>query len=274
MKTMKKTNGRKVEEQRKHHGKRSTMNTDKDREYADKVIEHEICASSGNTKKSSPRYDILCDVAQCQVDVAMFQETQNWHHEDAAAAEVGWSFFHFVQEERRQLPWGRTWISWDTLAEVQDGHPLCWKTSSFSLYFASHVVWRTGPWVPQDYEEGMQDIKQEFQIYGIIAGMGAQDEVKSHKEPFVGVGKRMYRRNDWKYRETVSKFENLFMEWITKHDVKLSDILFPKDGSLQERRQRSLIFGNRMRLSFRSGRPSITLRLPSTAVLVERWQGI
>ena len=50
--------------------------TDKDRKYAEKVIEHEICARSGNTNKSSPRNDILCDVAQCQVDVAMFQDSE------------------------------------------------------------------------------------------------------------------------------------------------------------------------------------------------------
>ena len=35
---MKKTNGRKVEEQRKHDGKRSTMSTDKDGEYNTKFV--------------------------------------------------------------------------------------------------------------------------------------------------------------------------------------------------------------------------------------------
>ena len=101
---MKKTDGREVEEQKKHDDKRSTIKMDKDKEYADKDNEHEICVSSRNTNKSSARYDFLRDVAQCQVDVAMFQETQQWHHEDRAAAEVGWSTFHLAKKERRQLP--------------------------------------------------------------------------------------------------------------------------------------------------------------------------
>ena len=46
--------------------------------------------------------------------------------------------------------------------------------------FASHVVWRTGPRGVQDLEEGMQDNEHDFQKYGIIVVMGAQDEVKSH----------------------------------------------------------------------------------------------
>ena len=69
----------------------------------------------------------------------------------------------------------------------------------------------------------MQDIKQKFHICGIIAGMDAQVEVKPHQEPFVGGGTRMYRGNNTKYCETEAKFESLFMEWITKHDVKLTN---------------------------------------------------
>ena len=70
---MKKTDGREVEEQKKHDDERSTTKTDKDKEYGDKDIEHEICVSSWNINKSSARCDFLRDVAQCQVDVAMFQ---------------------------------------------------------------------------------------------------------------------------------------------------------------------------------------------------------
>ena len=53
------------------------MKTDLDKEYPDKDNEHEICVSSGTINKSSARYDFLRDVAQCQVDVVKFQETQN-----------------------------------------------------------------------------------------------------------------------------------------------------------------------------------------------------
>ena len=94
---MKKTDGREAGEQKKHDDERSTIKTDKDKEYADKDMEHEIRVSSWNINKSSERWDFLRDVAQCQVDVAMFQQTDNWH-EDGVAAEVGWSFFQVEKE--------------------------------------------------------------------------------------------------------------------------------------------------------------------------------
>ena len=55
--------------------------------------------SSWNINKSSARYDFLRDLAQCQVDVAMFREALNWH-EDGAAAEVGWSLFHLGKRRK------------------------------------------------------------------------------------------------------------------------------------------------------------------------------
>ena len=53
---MKKTDGREVEEQKKHDDERSTMKTDKDKEYADKDNEHEICVGSRNINKSSASF--------------------------------------------------------------------------------------------------------------------------------------------------------------------------------------------------------------------------
>ena len=61
-KTLKKTDGREVEEQKKHDDERSTSKTDKDKEYGDKDIELEICKSSWNINKSPARYDFLRDV--------------------------------------------------------------------------------------------------------------------------------------------------------------------------------------------------------------------
>ena len=55
-KTMKKTDGREVEQQKKHDDERSTIKTDKDKDE-DKDIEHELCVSSWNVNKSSARYD-------------------------------------------------------------------------------------------------------------------------------------------------------------------------------------------------------------------------
>ena len=66
-----------MEEQQKHDNERSTTKTDKDKEYADKFNERETSVSSWNINKSSALYDFLRGVAQCQVDVAMLQETQS-----------------------------------------------------------------------------------------------------------------------------------------------------------------------------------------------------
>ena len=75
----------------------------------------------------------------------------------------------------------------------------------------------------REVDENMQDIKQKFHISGIIAGVDAQVEVKPHQEPFVGGGRKMYLGNNTKYCEMEAKFESLLMDWITKHDVKLTN---------------------------------------------------
>ena len=64
-------------------------------------------------------------MAQCQVDAAMFQETQNWH-EDGAAAEVGWRLFQVEKEGKAAIAVRKKHMN---LAEVQYGHPLYWKAS-------------------------------------------------------------------------------------------------------------------------------------------------
>ena len=74
-----------------------------------------------------------------------------------------------------------------------------------------------------------QDIKQKYQISGIIAGMDAQVEVKPRQGPLVGDGTRMSRGNTARYREMESTFESLLMEWITKREDKLANT-FAKDG--------------------------------------------
>ena len=42
-----------------------------------------------NVNKSSAQYHFLSDVAQCQANEAMFQETQNWQP-DGADGKLGW----------------------------------------------------------------------------------------------------------------------------------------------------------------------------------------
>ena len=65
-----------MKDHKKTEDERSTTKTDEDKDYGDKDDEHEICVISWNINRSSARYDFLRDVAQCQGDVAMFQETR------------------------------------------------------------------------------------------------------------------------------------------------------------------------------------------------------
>ena len=50
-----------------------------------------------NVNKSSAQYDFLRDMAQCQANVVMFQETQNWQ-EDGTAEELGWTLLKEKRE--------------------------------------------------------------------------------------------------------------------------------------------------------------------------------
>ena len=106
---------------------------------------------------SFARYDFLRDVAQCQVDVAMFEETQNWH-EDGVAAEVGWSFFQLEKEGKTVvaarkknmylLKHARRSTRWVLIAG---------KHLVSLVVLVLHVVWRTAPrGVLQDLEGGGQ----------------------------------------------------------------------------------------------------------------------
>ena len=167
---MKKTDGREVEEQKKHDDERSTSKMDKDKEYADKDNEHEICVSSRNTNKSSARYDFLRDVAQCQVDVAMFQETQQWHHEDRAAAEVGWSTFHLAKEGKTAIAVRKKNMNLLKLA----GRSTRWVLIVLaSILFPSlhlPLTW-SGELNLEEYYKTLSevDIKQNFHMSAIIA---------------------------------------------------------------------------------------------------------
>ena len=75
----------------------------------------------------------------------------------------------------------------------------------------------------KDLDKNMQEVKQKYNILGIIAGIDAQVEVKPNQEPFVGGGTRMSRDNTAKFCELESKFESLLLEGITKHEIKLTN---------------------------------------------------
>ena len=66
----------------------------------------------------------------------------------------------------------------------------------------------------KEIDKNMQEIKQEYQISGIITGMDAQVEVKPHQERSVERGTRMSRGKTAKFCELESKFEGLVMELI------------------------------------------------------------
>ena len=122
------------------------MKKDKDKDCPDKDNEHEICVISWNINKSSARYDFLRDMAQCQVDAAMFQETQNWHHEDGTAAEIGWNL---LEKEGKTAVAVRKRNMKEALEARSQKYKmgiLCAGKHLVSLYvLASHVEWRTEP---------------------------------------------------------------------------------------------------------------------------------
>ena len=81
-------------------------------------------------------------MAQCQVDVAMFQETQNWHH---VAAEVGWNLFH-LEEGKTAIAVRKKNMKLLKHARRSTRWVLIVLESILFLYvLASHVVWRTEP---------------------------------------------------------------------------------------------------------------------------------
>ena len=69
--------------------------------------------------------------------------------------------------------------------------------------------------------KNIQEVKQKYQVSGIVAGMDAQVEVKPRQVPFVGDGTRMSRGNTMRSYEMESKFGTFLMEWITKHEICL-----------------------------------------------------
>ena len=61
-----------------------------------------MCLITWIANKSSAQYDLLRDMAQCQADVMMFQETQNWP-EDGTAQEFGWTLLKETKEGKAAI---------------------------------------------------------------------------------------------------------------------------------------------------------------------------
>ena len=86
-KDLKETDGGKKQEHQKEN-KIIEEKTDDGEGKRGKDSDHEICVITWNVNKSSAQYDFLNDMAQCQANVAMFQETRNWQP-DGTAEELG-----------------------------------------------------------------------------------------------------------------------------------------------------------------------------------------
>ena len=57
-------------------------------------------SSIGNVSKSAVQYDTLRDLCQAQGQVVLFQETQNWKHNNTAS-DLGWSLSRSQLTQRR-----------------------------------------------------------------------------------------------------------------------------------------------------------------------------
>ena len=175
---------------------------------------------------------ITCNVnkssAQCQANVVIFQETQD--RQDAGTAEeLGWTLLKELKDgtaaiavkrkNRNRLRHSRRSTRWvlvipGSILFISMYLPHTWfgETNQEEYYKTL-----------KDLDKNMQDVKQKYHISGITVWMDAQVEVKPNPPSFVGGGTRVSRGNAAKYCELESKFRRLLMEWITKHEVKLSN---------------------------------------------------
>ena len=63
----------------------------------------------------------------------------------------------------------------------------------------------------KEIDKNLHEVKQKYNISGIIAGMDAQVEVKPQQGPSVGSGTRVSRGSTARYYELESKFENVLI---------------------------------------------------------------
>ena len=95
-------------EKQEHQKENKTTETEDDEKKRGKDLEHQICVITWNVNKSSAQYDFLCDMAQCQANVVMFQETPNWHGGrtgmDLAERTEGWQGSNCCQATEREPP--------------------------------------------------------------------------------------------------------------------------------------------------------------------------
>ena len=71
--------------------------TDEDKKERREDLEQEICVITWNVHESSAQYDFLRDMAQCQANVVIFQETQKWQT-DGTADGLGWTLLKEKKE--------------------------------------------------------------------------------------------------------------------------------------------------------------------------------
>ena len=169
-----------------------------------------------NVNKSSAQYDFVRDMVQCQANVVMFQEIQNWQ-DDGTAEEMGWSLLKEKQEGKAAIAVRKKNMNLLRHSRRSTRWVLIVLESILSLSLYLPHTWGGETNLEEYYktlkevDRNMQDIKQKLHRTGIIAGMDAQVEVKHHQGPFVGGGTRMFRGYTAKYCEMERKFESLLM---------------------------------------------------------------
>ena len=156
-------------------------------------LDHEICVITWNVNKSSAQHDFLCDMAQGQANVLMFQETENWQP-DGTAEELRWTLLKEQKKGKAAIAVRREDMSLLRHSRRSTRWILVVLRSILLLsMYLPHTL--GGDLNLEDYyktlknlDRNMQEVKQKYQISGIIAGMDAQVEVGPNQEPFVGGG--------------------------------------------------------------------------------------
>ena len=193
------------EEKQEHQKEDNTTNkkTDEDDNGRGKDLEHEICVITWDVNKSSAQCDFLCDMVQCQANVVMFQETQNWQ-DDGTAEELGWTLLKEQKDGNAAIAAKRK-----NMNLLRHSRRITrWVLVVLgSIIFLSMYTWGGEANLQEyyktlkDLDKNMQEVSRKYHNSGIIAGMDAQVGLKPHQEPFVGGGTRVVRGNAAKYCE-------------------------------------------------------------------------
>ena len=180
-----------------------------------------------NVNKSSEQYDFLSDVAKVQANVAMCQETQNWHP-DGTAEDLGWTLLKEEKEGKAAIAVKRQNMSLLRHSSASKRRVLVVLVSILFLSIYLPHTW-SGEANLEEYYNTLQGLDEHARSQAEVPDLrhhcwnGCASGGEAEPGQFVGGGTRMFRGITAKYYELESKCESLLMEWVTKHDVKLGN---------------------------------------------------